>query len=170
MGNHALRRQLSKALKEAGCGKLYTCTKRKVYKYLSAGNMRDLLDFLKVKPGMKVFEYGVNQVVKKAPDIEWMDWHSRRGGFYYKADQVHYESGYLSCGCGHYGCFTHNDAFRLRTKAEIVEQFRKELSNKEWPNNLAIMYFNALEKGLDILDDDGFLIANYFDKVKGLEK
>jgi len=161
MGNHSLRKQLSKALKNAGLGKLYTCSKHKAYKHINACHMRSLIEFLKVKPGLKVYEYGVNQIVKEPFEIEWYECKRSGGGFYYQADQCIYESGYLSCGCGSWSCFSDNDAFRMRTKKEIIHNFHEDMKDKEWPHYLAKLYFYSLERGLDIIDDNGFLIPEY---------
>jgi len=164
MSNSVLRRKLSKALKEAGMGKLYTCPKRQSYKWLRAHNMRNMINFLKIKPGMVVFEYGVNQRVKKAPDFVLYDSSFKtisRGYVWHKADQVEYESGYLSCGCGSFACFSSEDALRPRTKTEIVANFSKEIKGSQYPSWLAKLYFKSLKYGLDIIDNDGFLIPTY---------
>lgn len=166
MGNHKLRKQLGKILKEKGYGRLYTCNKRHAYKWLPSHRLRSMIAFLtEVKPGMKVNEWGINQVVSEEPIPLWRDskqgWSSMTyGGLYGEIDQVKYESGYLSCGCGAYACFAWNN--EVRSKEEIVKSFKKGFEDKNWgPSFIAIEYFELLKQGIDILTDDGFLIPNY---------
>lgn len=92
-----------------------------------------------------------------------------RGRILYKADQVQYESGYMSCGCGSYDCLA-GDNRRLRTKEEIVSHFLQDLYSIWGLSYLAKDYFKCLSAGIDIIDDNGFLIKNYRDVVSALNR
>jgi hypothetical protein len=94
-----------------------------------------------------------------------------RGHILWKVDQVQYESGYLSCGCGSIDCLLgENTGAPLKTKEEIVSGFLQSLYGEYRPSYLAIDYFKCLSAGIDIIDDNGFLISNYRDVVSALNK
>ena len=162
MGKRALRKQLGKILRQNGMGKLYTCHKFIAFRRLSTSRLIAMINFLNVKPGDKVYEWGCNQVVKEPVNLEWLDYYRQKGGFYIQADQVKYESGFLSCGCGSWDCFNY---LKPQSKDAIVEGLRKNLSS-EWKLGLAEDYFAALEKGKDILDENGYLIDGWREYVK----
>ena len=166
MGNSKLRRQLGKLLKKNGMGKLYTCPKRQAYKHLKSGRMRVMIEALAIKPGMITHDYGINQVVKKAPDFNCYD--NGKGYVWGLPDQVEYESGYLSCGCG--VCESYLYEQKPKSKDEIITNLKLGFENKDWgPSYLAIEYFELLKQGIDIITDDGFLVPNYQELVKDID-
>lgn len=160
MGKRALRKELGKILRQNGMGKLYTCHKFVAHRYLKTSRLIAMINFLRVKPGDKAWAYGCNQVVKKPVNLLWCDLWNRKGGFYEQADQVEYESGQLGCGCGSWYCFN----WATRTKEEIVAGLKKNLSS-EWVMGFSKDYFTALERGKDILTDDGYLIDDWLSYV-----
>jgi hypothetical protein len=176
MGNKALRTRLSNLLKQDKVGtKLYTknIPKRKAWRHLQAYDLRNMIAFLEnVKPGMKLHEWGVNQEVSEP--VEFATLGVRRsckkgtyfgGNVIYKADQLKYKSGMYGCGCGSYDC---NVDSRLRTKEQIVTKFLQNLYSEWGPSYLAQDYFKLLEKGIDILTEDGFFVDNHNELRKDL--
>jgi hypothetical protein len=125
--------------------------------------MRVMIEALAIKPGMITHDYGINQVVKKAPDFRVYDTGYgliSRGYVRGMPDQVEYESGYLSCGCG--VCESYLSEEKVKTKEEIVANLKLGFENKNWgPSYLAIEYFELLKQGIDIITEDGFLVSNY---------
>jgi|GEM_PF-5344679 len=165
MGNHALRKELNSLLKENNYPRLYSCNKRKAWKWLDSSSMHNMILFLKnVKIGTETHDYGVNQRVASPVNITYISCSS--GKIASQVDQVIYESGYWGCGCGSYACFTYENT--LKSKDKIIDYFKEVLrSENTWSNkNLPKQYFQLLEKGIDILTDDGFLISNYQKIIK----
>ncbi len=160
MGKRALRKELGKILRQNGMGKLYTCHKLVAHRILKTSRLIAMINFLRVKPGDKAWAYGCNQVVKELVNLEWWDCRGQKGGFYIQADSVKYESGYQSCGCGSWDCFN----YPPQTKEVIVAGLKKNLSG-EWVMGLSKDYFEALERGKDILTDDGYLIDDWLSYV-----
>jgi len=169
MSKSYLRRKLSRLFKQHGYGKLFTCSRFAAYKMLSSEKMRSMINFLSIKPGDKNYDYSTNQVVKKTPQIEFGYHYSRSvnrllngknrliGLCASQADSVEYESGYCACGCGHWACYS----APLKSKEEIVNNMKESLNDSDFSSNLAKHYFACLEKGIDILTEDGFLVPGW---------
>lgn len=167
MGNHALRAELGRVLKKYGFGRLYTCSKRRARRYLKPAQMRGMIEMIEtVGPGFRTNEWGVNQVVKARPaPVLGKIYPGNRGFIKDRMAQVRYESGYRGCGCGSPGCFFWNPP--PKTKVEIVEDLKASMENKEWgPSLMAKDYFRLLEQGIDILDEDGYLVPDWMEKTR----
>lgn len=168
MSSRKLRKQLNQILRSRGLARPYSGPKLKAFKWLDSARMRDMINYLQIPVGTITHEWGVNQVVSEAPKVYFWDMtlRSRRGdkkiGAVTQEIEVKYQSGYLSCGCGAWACWLSNDA--PKTKKEIVDGFKENLSG-DWPDSLSKQYFALLERGIDILTDDGFLIPNWRDYV-----
>lgn len=171
MSKASLRRKLSKLFKKHGYGRLFTCSKFAAYRMLNSAKMRSMINFLSLKPGDKNYDYGTNQIIKEIPKIEFGYLYqdnrkkTKRISIGYcasQADQVKYESGYWACGCGNWSCYLEP----LKSKQEIVDSFKESLLNPgKYPSKLAKIYFDALEKGIDLLTEDGFLIKDWQSKA-----
>lgn len=164
MSSRKLRKQLSQILKQKGYNKLYSCPKRIAYRRLDSNSLRYMINALtKIKIGDKTHQWGVNQIVVQEPKPIWYDcqyWMGHGHGKYLgEISQALYASGQLSCGCGDFNCFF---AYRLHSKAEIIEKFTNSLKDKSWgPSAIALYYFEMKEQGFDLLTEDGFLIDNW---------
>lgn len=167
MGNKALRTRLSNLLKEKKVHqKLYkNVPKLRAFRVLRADRLRHMIAFLEnVEVGMKVYDYGVNHIVAKPVTFEVcipyksINKLTSYGGYVLsQARQLEYTSGYRGCGCGNYYC---NVDKKLKTKEEIISGFIQSHYSEWRPSYLEQDYFKLLEKGVDILTEDGFLVDN----------
>lgn len=152
MARKRQRRAIAKFLKQYGFGKVYYGNKKVAWRTLNYSVLKRMIAF---KPGDLVNDCdGLNHVIKG-----FRVWHYQNvDGGVVQFDQVIFEDGRWSCGCG--------GLVAGWTPERITSEMREYLFHPErhtaWDSPFTKAVIEALENNDPIVDDRGILLPNLF--------
>lgn len=158
VGNKTLRRELSTALRKAGCSKrLYKGSKYTAYKLMDAAYLRNMLHMLSFKPG------------DLAHDCDGFN-HRVKGYIYYYVDRSHasfllvnqlvFEDGRYSCGCPG-GPETPKPRDEIEQFFNPAPEQIEKMKRDGWWTKQSQVTYDTLRSGKHICDENGILLPEF---------